>query len=371
MNELFGLPLERSQLHERLGAMDQLAGVRRVTLADGLADGLRVLEVRTGGGLRFEVLEGRGLDIGATEFRGIPISWRSQTGDVAAAHFETQGLGWLRSFHGGLLVGCGLRWMGAQSTDGEEPLGLHGRLSNTPAEAVSVQAEWQGGEHTIRIRGRVRDARVLREHLELERTISTRLGDSGFDVEDVVTNEGFEPATHMLLYHMNFGFPVVSEESRLLGSIRSVTPRDPDAESGLKAFDRFDGPTPGLPEQVFYLDAAPDATGTVAVGFVRRRPSPLGVAISYPQQDFPYLALWKMGQPGTYVAALEPANALVEGLAVEREKGRLQILEPGESRRYRLRFDILYTDDAIDDFESRLAAVDRGRSVTAVANKEE
>jgi hypothetical protein len=47
-------------------------------------------------------------------------------------------LGFQQSFYGGLLVGCGLRWMGARSTDGEEPLGLHGRLSNTPAEQVAV-----------------------------------------------------------------------------------------------------------------------------------------------------------------------------------------------------------------------------------------
>lgn len=61
------------------------------------------------------------------------------------------------------------------------------------------------------------------------------------------------------------------------------------------------------------------------------------MAISFERAALPYFVLWKMGPSGTYVVGLEPANALVEGLAVERTKGRLQYLEPGESRRYRLR----------------------------------
>jgi galactose mutarotase-like enzyme len=348
MRDLFGLPLTRRALNERFGAIDQLAGIRPAVLADGLAEGLRILEVRTGTGFRFDVLAGRGLDIGSAEYRGTPIAWRAPTGDVAAAHFETQGLGWLRSFHGGLLVGCGLRWMGSQSTDGEEPLGLHGRLSNTPAEQVSVETRWEGDEYILRIRGMVREARVLREHLQLDRTITTRLGQDGFEVHDIVTNAGFTATPHMLLYHMNFGYPVVSEESRLVARVRRVRARDADAALGLDRFDRFDPPSASRPEQVFFLDLEADGAGNCTVAVVRSVPSPLGVAISFPKAAFPYFGLWKMGQPGTYALGLEPANALVEGLAVEREQGRLQILEPGESREYRLRLSLLTTQSEID-----------------------
>jgi hypothetical protein len=48
------------------------------------------------------------------------------------------------------------------------------------------------------------------------------------------------------------------------------------------------------------------------------------------------LVEWKMMGEGAYVVGLEPANCHVEGRCVERERGTLQILEPGESRRYRL-----------------------------------
>jgi hypothetical protein len=355
MERLLGLELPEAELSERLGSIDQLAGVRPVQLTDGLADGLRILEVRTGA-FRFDVLAGRGLDIGAAEFRGIPIAWRSPTGDVAASHFETAGLGWLRSFHGGLLVGCGLRWMGARSNDGEEDLGLHGRLSNTPAEQVSVETGWQDGEYRIRIRGTVRETRVLREHILLRRTISTKLGQPGFEIEDVVTNAGFERTPHMLLYHMNLGHPLVHETSELVAPIRLAQPRDEVAAAGLAAVTRFAPPDHLAQEQVFFLDLAPDSDGVVHVGVVRGEPAWHGAVISFEKADFPYFGLWKMSRSGTYAVGLEPANALVEGLAVERARGRLQYLEPGESRRYKLRFGVLSGQDEIERLRDRVAA---------------
>ncbi len=227
--------------------------------------------------------------------------------------------------------------MGARSTDGEEPLGLHGRLSNTPAEQVAVETGWQDGEYRIQIRGRVREVRMLREQLVLRRTISTKLGWAGFEIEDVVTNSGFERTPHMLLYHMNFGHPLVHETSELVAPIRSVEPRDQAAAVGLADVTRFGRPDPRAQEQVFYLDLADDPDGLIHVGLVREEPIPLGVAISFERAALPYFVLWKMGPSGTYVVGLERANALVEGLAVERTKVRLQYLEPGESRRYRLR----------------------------------
>jgi hypothetical protein len=43
---------------------------------------------------------------------------------------------------------------------------------------------------------------------------------------------------------------------------------------------------------------------------------------------------------GVHVLGIEPANCLVEGRAVERERGTLVILEPGEQRTYELQLSI-------------------------------
>jgi hypothetical protein len=67
----------------------------------------------------------------------VPLAWVSPTGVVAPHFRELQGEGWLRSFGGGLLVTCGLQNVGEPSERGGEELGLHGRISNTPAALLA------------------------------------------------------------------------------------------------------------------------------------------------------------------------------------------------------------------------------------------
>src|SRR5438105_14321045 len=108
MVDLFGRHWSRADLLERVGDVSQLGGARLVKLMDGPEDGVLAAELRTGSGLVFTVLPGRGMDIGFAEYRGVPLCWRSSTGEVAAARYEPQGEGWLRGFSGGLMATCGL-----------------------------------------------------------------------------------------------------------------------------------------------------------------------------------------------------------------------------------------------------------------------
>jgi hypothetical protein len=131
--DLYGKALAPQQLHQRVGRLQQVAGIEPFVFQEGLAHGARALRLRTGGGLSLDVLCDRGMDLGAAEYRGAPLAWLSPTGVVAPHFRELQGEGWLRSFGGGLLVTCGLQNVGEPSERGGEELGLHGRISNTPA----------------------------------------------------------------------------------------------------------------------------------------------------------------------------------------------------------------------------------------------
>lgn len=113
MARLFGRDWTKAELLEHIGSIDQLGGAKRVSLVEGNTAGCEAVEFRTGAGLRFVVLPGRGLDISECDWAGESIAWRSQTGDVASAYFDPQGLNWLRSFYGGLLLTCGMSWAGA------------------------------------------------------------------------------------------------------------------------------------------------------------------------------------------------------------------------------------------------------------------
>lgn len=123
--ELFGQSISKEDLLRRVGDISQIAAVTPVTLKDGVSAGVDAVTFRTGSGFSFVALPGRGLDISWAEYQGLPLCWRSPTGEVAAAFYEPNGKGWLRSFYGGLFVTCGLSAAGQPSTDDGEQFGLH------------------------------------------------------------------------------------------------------------------------------------------------------------------------------------------------------------------------------------------------------
>ena len=87
--------------------------------------------------------------------------------------------------------------------------------------------------------------------MTLQRRISTELGSNSILIEDIVTNLGFSPQPHLILYHCNLGFPLVSEHTRLMVDVEDTIPRDADAVVGLDQWSEFQAPTPGYSEQVF------------------------------------------------------------------------------------------------------------------------
>ena len=60
-------PASRETIARHAGDLAAAGGVRAVALDDGTERGIRVLEFRTGGGLRFDVLVDRAMDIGLAE----------------------------------------------------------------------------------------------------------------------------------------------------------------------------------------------------------------------------------------------------------------------------------------------------------------
>lgn len=341
MVTLFNREWSKDDLLRRVGQMEQLAGIRLVETGEGKARGCRLLDVWTGSGLRFQVNAERVLDISACDFKGLPLAWRSPAGDVHPAYYEPQGLGWLRSFPGGLLATCGLDQLGPPCQDEGKEFGLHGRISNTPAEQVNHRAFWEGDDYLLEISGESRQAALFHENLVLRRRIETRLGSNAIQIEDMVANDGFEPAPHMLLYHFNLGFPLVSEHSRLRLQAESSLARDADARAGEAEWDRFQPPTPGYREQVFIHRPTPDAQGMAVVELVNPQLG-LGVRWTYDTSHLPFLFEWKMMGEGAYVVGVEPVNCDgVGGRASARQLGQLPFLEPGETRTYRLAMEVI------------------------------
>jgi hypothetical protein len=354
-----GKKYSKRELARYVGDMSQVAGVRPVELTNGNERGVRALEFKTGSGFAFTVLPDRGMDIFDASFNGLPLSWHSPAGAVAPAFYDRHDIGWLWSFGGGLVVTCGLTQAGAVDIDEEmdEELGLHGRISSTPARNVSFGSEWEEDEYLLWATGEVREARLFGPNLVMRRSLYTRLGETRLWIKDVIENEGFEPAPLMLLYHCNIGFPIVSENSELAAVVNTMEPRDEEAEKGADRFEQFEGPTAGYAEQCFFIDHDTDEKGMINVALVNRtfnNNQGIGVYLSYPKEELPLYTEWKMMGEQAYVVGMEPGNCHPEGRRSARERGVLKSLAPGESQTFHLEIGVLPGIQEIRSFESKL-----------------
>jgi hypothetical protein len=353
MARLYGREWTRSELLERVGDVSQVGGARPIRYAEGPEDGVPAVQVRTGGGLSFTVLPGRGLDLGEAHFNGAPLCWRSPTGEQHAAFYEPEGQGWLRGFYGGLLVTCGLTNAGWASNDQGVDLPLHGRAAYLPARNVQVDGEWRDDDYVMWVQGRTRETVPYGENVRLTRRVWARLGENRLFVEDLVENLGHEPAPHMIAYHINPGFPVLDGGSELLFSPREVTPATEEYARGLPNHARFDAPVAGWAAEVYHHRVKGDADGRARTALVNRRLG-LGLYVEQRADELPWMWQWKQTGPGLYVVGMEPANCQGLGRANERARGALQILQPGDRREYHLEIGVLDGQEAIAGFERSL-----------------
>jgi hypothetical protein len=212
------------------------------------------------------------------------------------------------------------------------PLGLHGRLSNIPAENVAVHQGWDSGRgrYVLSVSGTMREVSFYGENLELTRTISTAFGENAITIEDVVVNRGVRASPLMLFYHINLGFPLVCEDALLDAKVVATTPRNGDAARGLGEWMTFQKPTAGIVEQCFYHDVAADADGMARVT-LRNPVRAMSLEIAYRKAELPFFTEWKMMGEQEYVVGLCPGNCHPEGQSAERAMGSLQTIAPGQS----------------------------------------
>jgi hypothetical protein len=316
----------------------QVGGIEQYTIDNGAGRGVRVCEVNTGSGLRYRVLVDRGLDIDHAFMNQHSLAFLTHGGVTAPTRALDRGLDWLKSFPGGLLTSCGPFNSGGPSDDAGEALGLHGPHSNTPAEIESVmQPDPHSDAAEMVIAGSVNYGRMFGPNLSLRRTIRSPLGQPVIQIQDVFTNRGNTPATHAWLLHINFGYPLLDEGTRFITPGYTPQPRG-DARSTAyftgDAGSRFPAPSAehaGTNEVFRYLTPSSQGPSTVAIFNDQLS---LGVAIEYDTRQFPRLGQWMHWGQGEYVAALEPMTGGVEGRHVDRQRGWLRDIAPGQSIAY-------------------------------------
>jgi galactose mutarotase-like enzyme len=264
-------------------------------------------------------------------------------------------LEWLYTFGGGLVTTCGLSHVGGPECDDHGTRGLHGRYSNLPAQIESViQPDPGSGKLDFSITATILESKVFGPHLRMRRTLSGVLGEPTIKIQDDVTNLGNTPAPHMLLYHINFGWPLVDDGAAVVyrGQFKSRGLPMDDATFAVDDVKQCRLPqeshTAGG-EGCGFIDPKADKDGRCAAAIVNRKLN-LAATINFRKDQLPCLVNWQHWGPGEYVCALEPGTNFPIGQKAARKAGTLIELEPGQSRRYDVKIKVLSETNDINVF---------------------
>ena len=306
-----------------IGNPAQLVRLRRVDIAEGRAKGCPVIETGTAAGLEIDVLPDTGLDLGQARYKGIPVSWMSKNGYDSPAAISPYENEFLNTFPGGLLYTCGLRSAGPANRDGGEWHPLHGRFHGLSAEHVSTELT----DSEIVIKGTMRETALFGHALEVKRTITMPVFGSSVTIHDIVTNMTPRGEEYMMIYHCNFGYPLISEKAMvILPEDRTTIPRTEFAKTALGRELTFDKPEDGDEERVFFHLMKSEYTARV-----ENKDIGIGVTMTWSGDTLPILSHWRSMASGDYVLGLEPTNCYIMGRHDERENGTIKVLGAYES----------------------------------------
>ena len=161
----------------------------------------------------------------------------------------------------------------------------------------------------------------------LKRVISCQKYDSVIRVTDTVENQGDRVSPFMLLYHLNVGYPLLTEQAQISVSSVNVEPCDDYAAQGLHTWNEMPPPQRCVREQCYKHTFADTACARICNPACRK-----GMELTFDPKELDHLIQWK--EPGyrDYVLGLEPGNCTTDGRDRDRARGILKFLQPGEQK---------------------------------------
>ncbi len=327
----------RKDLFWYTGDISQVFYAKRYTMQEGKSSGMRAVDVDNGSGLAFTVLADRCLDIGRLSFKGVNFAYISKAGYAAPQFYDPDRIA---IFSGGFLATCGLRNVGVPCEYRGEHLNLHGTIGSAPAEDFCVSTDLEGETPVINISGTMREAGIFGPSLFLTRRISVRYGENVIRIRDIIENRGWKREPFMLLYHCNFGYPLLSESAEMLTSCEYLKARDEHARQGEQQRLLFEKPKGGFIEQCYYYKQNSADTG-LSFGALINRELGIGAALWSDPSELANLNVWKNPGAGDYVLGIEPGNCWPDGAVSQQSAGDLQYLEPMQTRTAGISIEIL------------------------------
>lgn len=337
-----------------VGHRDQLFRVKRYKIQEGKSDGTEIIDVQNHSGMRFQVNLSRAMDIHHLDFCGESIGFIAPCGDVSPQYYDGKELGFLKSFTAGLMTTCGMEMIGSPCEYNGKEHGLHGKVSNIPAEEISYRVDESQEDPSVVIRGKVREAVLFGTKLSLEREISCKYRERKIVVRDKVTNDGYKKACNMMLYHCNIGYPILTPESELFIPTVEMKGRNPHSQADIEHWQDITMPDPDYEEICYYHKLKKDENNYSAAAIYNPELE-IGICIEFDASSLDRMLQWKMLGAGEYVVGLEPANATIDGMEDAIANGSMKYLEAGESREYELIFHILKGREEFEQVKRRFS----------------
>jgi hypothetical protein len=349
----------------------QGCSIRKMALQGGRQEGVDVILVDNGR-LKFTVCPTRGMGVLSVTMGDVCLGWSSPVKEVVHPKLinlqSRGGLGWLEGFNE-WMVRCGLESAGHPGVDrfinnvGEEAtmeLTLHGKIANIPASETEVVIDPEP-PHRLRVRGRVEERMFYGPKLVLQTEISTIPGSNSFQLADVIINDGEDEQEFQIIYHANFGPPLLEEGSTFAGAVERVTPFNQHAAKDVASYAKYQRPRLGFIEQVFCLRPKPDREGRASI-MLRNKARDKAVSMTFATNELPYVTLWKNTNAlkEGYVTGLEPGTGFPNNRRIERKFGRVPKLPPGGTFQASIDITIHTTSDEVAKVSGRIEALQGG-----------
>lgn len=340
-----GAALDLAARRDRHASLDAYASARLVTLADGAERGVRVIEMRAGGGLEAEIVVDRSFDIGRLSLFGETVSWHAPGGYRAPWLVDAgadRGQGFLTAMSG-FLATCGFDHIRQPETEAADhaplyPGGaidypLHGHGAHQPARLVGYGITTGEAEPVLWCEGEVTQSMLHRGALRLTRRIEIPVGSGRIAIRDRLENIGPTDMAAMMLYHFNLGHPLVGEGSAFRFNGKKVwasEPHDPRAPFG---------PPDAKQTSELSVHRPEPADGWASCRFGNPA-NGLCLDLSFEAATLPCLQLLRLRGRRSYMAAIEPCTTALRDRRSAREAGEVPILAPGASRTFALRAEL-------------------------------
>ena len=328
--------------------------ISKHTLHGGRSEGVELLTVDNGK-LKITVVPTRGMSIREVVAGDVRLGWNSPVKDVVHPQFinleSRGGLGWLEGFNE-WMVRCGLEFAGHPGMDkfttntgdtAEMMLTLHGKIGNIPASNVEIVVE-EKPPHRLKIRGQVAERMFYGPKLLLKTELILWPNSTTFQIRDSVTNEGAYPQEFQLIYHGNYGAPLLGGGSKIQVAAKQIAPMNAHAAKSIDQWSTYAPSTKGFIEEVYLFEPLADENGH-SLALLTNPEGTAATSVAWSTKELPYLTVWKntADERDGYVTGIEPATGYPYNRSVERRSGRLQKLAPQETRTFTLQFGI-HTD---------------------------